>query len=152
MNEIRYWQQKLAKLLVKILENDEHILKDIDEFIWEYNRKKAHQKAVERWEYNRQKAVERDLPMTVKVLEAISQVGLENSLADGGQLFLKSVAERVISNSWRVGEIIRNSLQLKTMRWTRGENKGLYYIVWDVVRLKALCGKYGVEFREVKDE
>jgi hypothetical protein len=146
-------------LALKALVDDPKMVREIDDFIREYNA---------------QMVVERSLTMTAKVLEAIATVGMKNQVDEGGQIFMKDVATKVNElideqnrrmgeedelegeekgsldkkgkvKSRKVGSIIRNYLQLRTERWTSGENKGLYYVVWDGERIRALCTRYGVE-------
>jgi DNA primase len=152
---------------LKMLVQEPGMMKHIDEFIREYNR---------------QIVVERSLTMTAKALQALVEVGKEKMVQEGGELFLKDVAERVNFlidqqnkamgdetedemqpmeegkkgkrggriTSRRVSEIVRKYLQMRTDRWTQGEHKGLYYVIWDGEKMGALCGRYGINLAEVQ--
>lgn len=48
----------------------------------------------------------------------------------------------------RVGNIIRNELQLRTERDHSTQHRGRFVVVWDEDRIKALCARYGMDYAE----
>lgn len=150
-------------MALKTIVTEEHLRKEIDDFIREYNR---------------QLIVERSMTLASKVLEAIVAIrwdhpaGYDEDNRPFYDLSLKAVAKRTNAiiegenkeegeepaeasgaekdqrrsvGPKRCGEIARNQLQLKTERMTKGHVKGNYVVVWDEERVRGLCARYGIE-------
>lgn len=161
-------------MALKTIVNDEELKKEVDSFVWEYNR---------------QLVVERSTTMTAKVLEALAELGPSWHEHKGQKIqvvFLKTLTakvndlidtqnramgddsmteerhqetsqssnqggeqkERQTIKSRKVGDIVRKYLQLKTDRSSSGpeELKGTYMVLWDDPRIRSLGTRYGVEF------
>ena len=163
---------QVTMALKTIIQDDPELLKQIDEFIREYNR---------------QLVVERSMTLGSKVLEALVKMHEEENKVlfpsketdeEGNRVYyLKNLTRKVNelintenreegddedddeNNSSRkrlgpkrIGAIVRNELQLPTNRATSGENKGNYYVVWSDERIQALCYRFGIGFVKPKNE